>query len=127
MSQIKLDLISLEIAKRLNEILQGKGCPAENRVLICTPTGEQRSKGGLIIPGQSDDLPRKGVVIQMGPFDEDHKIYEKLIQVGTVITFGIYAGKEVELDFIPPTVLNLEEHQLTVLSATEMIYLETNQ
>ena len=91
---INLNYISVEQALRFNEILSSHGVPSENKVLILSPTGETKS-GSIIIPGNANNSkPKKGVIIQISSITEDEAFLKKILKVGSIITYGLYAGKE---------------------------------
>ena len=48
------------------------------------------------------------------------------MEVGTVITFGMYAGKE--MNFQPEQIpcVDFSKYKFTILSETEVIYMESN-
>ena len=124
--------VSKAIALQLKNALIALGCPTENRVLILSPKDQDIIQGGIIIPGQAkDELPNKGVVILQGHLDEEYKWYGDLIETGRILTYGMYAGKE--LDFDPDLFkkagieIDLDQNQFTVLSINEIIYSEINK
>lgn len=125
---IKLNFVSTSVANKLNAIVSKFGIPSENRVLILTPNQDTVTSGGIIIPGTAkEDLPRKGVVIQVGSLDETYKSYKDLLQIGMVVTYGLYAGKEIEFNNdLGELGELLKSHKFTVLSVNEIIYAETN-
>lgn len=116
--------ISLELATKIANSLRGKGLPSPGRVLICSPTGENTTTGGIIIPGTANDkdLPRKGVIIQSNQLDQ----FDNL-EVGTVVTYGMYAGKELQFSKERLPFLNMENYKFTILSESEIIYVEANE
>lgn len=124
--------ISKAVAEKIKEVLSPLGCPSEDRVLIFSPKNQEMRQGSIIIPGQVDEgVPRKGVVILSGDIQEANSSYEKLVETGRILTYGLYAGKEVDFD---PSLfreaglsLDLDQNQFTVLSITEIIYSEINQ
>lgn len=124
MSRIELDLISVKEAKELNGKLNGLGTPTGGRVLIVSPvvTADTKTKGGLYIPQEhdKDTVPRKGVVIQVGPITDEQCEEYPGIQVGAVVTYGLYAGKELD-------VVDLPNQVTTILSLNEILYIETNK
>ena len=124
--------ISALVAEKLSNVLQSVGCPTENRVLIFSPKDQEIKQGGIIIPGQvKEGVPRKGVVILSGFIDEQYASYKPLVQTGRILTYGMYAGKE--LDFDPDLLkeagieIDLDHNQFTVLSINEIIYSEINK
>lgn len=121
--KVKLNLISVERAKQLNEQLRGKGIPTQGRVLIVSPIhdGTQQTTGGLFVPGNADKdtVPRKGVVVQMGRVDNETMADYPGLDIGSIVTYGLYAGKELD-------VLDLKDQVATILSLNEVLYIETN-
>lgn len=124
MSKVELNLLSVEEAKRLNEKLKGVGTPTGGRVLIVSPkvTSETKTQSGLYIPQDhdKDTVPRKGVVIQVGYITKEQEVDYPGLQVGAVVTYGLYAGKELD-------VIDLPDQVTTILSLNEILYIETNK
>ena len=124
MSKVELNLLSVEEAKWLNEKLKGVGAPTGWRVLIVSPkvTSETKTQSGLYIPQDhdKDTVPRKGVVIQVGYITKEQEVDYPGLQVGAVVTYGLYAGKELD-------VLDLPDQITTILSLNEILYIETNK
>ena len=118
MSRIELDLISVKEAKELNDKLKGLGTPTGSRVLIISPvvTADTKTKGGLYIPQEhdKDTVPRKGVVIQVGPITDEQQEEYPGLQVGAVVTYGL-------------DVVDLPNQVTTILSLNEILYIETNK
>lgn len=117
--------ISVLKAEKLAEALKGKGAPSPGRILICTPKGEQMTQSGIIIPGSGEkELPRKGVIIQTNALEI---LDESMMKPGTIITYGMYAGKEIEFsqELIPEE--TSKNYKFTILSEAEVIYIETNK
>lgn len=104
--------------------------PNRNRVLILSPKEVNQTKSGLIIPEQvKEGVPRKGVVVKSGEITEEYKTYRELVAVGRIVTYGLYAGKELEFetDKLSPALKQLlEKNVLTVLSMNEVVYSEPN-
>lgn len=124
-----LNFISTMVAELFNKTLPG--LPTENRVLILSPKDINTTKSGIIIPGTvSEGVPRKGVVVKRGTITEEYKTYTDLTEIGRVVTYGMYAGKELEFEIRPgwpESVKNiLEKNIVTVLSLNEIIYSEAN-
>ena len=131
---IEQNFISEEQAIMINNILACKhgGSLPENRVLILTPKNDNIKVGGIFLPATTDkkDLPRKGVMVQMGHLTEDNIYYSDLLKVGRVITYGMYAGKELDFPeelFSSVDGFNPEDHTFTVLSIQEIVYTESNK
>lgn len=124
MSKVNLNLISVAKAKEIESQLMGKGIPVNDRVLIVSPEigSNTRTQAGLFIPSDADksSVPRKGVVVQLPVnFPERESDYIGL-QVGSVVNYGIYAGKEIDI-------IDIDGQIVTILSLNEIIYIETNK
>lgn len=123
-----MTFISSLVAEKFNRELPG--CPTENRVLILSPKEVNQTRSGLIIPEQvKEGVPRKGVVVKSGEITEEYKTYRELVTVGRIVTYGLYAGKELEFetDKLSPALKRiLEKNVLTVLSMNEVVYSEPN-
>ena len=123
-----LSFISAMVAAQFDKQLPG--CPTENRVLILSPKEVNQTRGGLIIPEQvKEGVPRKGVVVKSGEITEEYKTYRELVGIGRIVTYGLYAGKELEFetDKLSPALKQLlEKNVLTVLSMNEVVYSEPN-
>lgn len=124
----QLNLISTMVADLMAKCIPG--VPTENRVLIISPKDVNTTKTGIIIPGQvKEGVPRKGVVLIQGEITEDYKTYKDLTTKGKVVTYGLYAGKELEfdLDLFPEQVHDIVKNStFSVLSMSEVIYSEPN-
>lgn len=123
-----LTFISAMVADQFDKQLPG--CPTENRVLILSPKEVNQTRSGLIIPEQvKEGVPRKGVIVKLGEITEEYRTYRDLVQVGRIVTYGLYAGKELEFETDKLTSglqQLLEKNTLTVLSMNEIIYSEPN-
>ena len=128
---IKLNYISVKTAEAIRASLNGKVIPSENRVLVFSPGDEETTVGGIIIPGNvKEGKPRKGVVIIQGKLDENHTNFDELTRTGLIITYGLYAGKEVEFDkelFSPELNSIISKGKFTVLDTNEIIMAEANK
>ena len=128
---IKLNYISVKTAEAIKSVLDGKVLPSENRVLVFSPGEEETTVGGIIIPGNvKEGRPRKGVVIISGKLDENHINFEELTRTGLIITYGLYAGKEVEFDeelFSEELNTCISKGKFTVLDTNEIIMAEANK
>ena len=127
----KLNHISLTVAQKLAEVLKRDGTPTENRVLILSPKDQDTKVGDIIIPGTNKEgVPREGVVIFPGPITEDYNTYKGMVNTGVVVTYGLYAGKEVDLwEPLKLTDIELTEDkwEFTVLALNEIIYVRENK
>lgn len=130
---IKLNYISVELSEKLGKYLDKIGIPSENRFLVISPKDECTTTGGIIVPGVAKDtIPRKGVIIQKGVLTEVPPEIAENLKTGRIITYGLYAGKEIEPDYEGLTLSEKEKNTLansvfTVLSYSEIIYIEVNK
>jgi chaperonin GroES len=74
--------------------------PLQDRVVIERLSGEERTKGGLIIPDTAKEKPAQGKVIAVGPGkrDEDGKLLALDVKVGDTVLFSKYSGNEIKID-----------------------------
>lgn len=127
----KLNHISTELACKLANYLSNVGTPTENRVLILSPKDQDTRVGSIIVPGSNkEDMPREGVVIFTGPITEDYITYKSMVQTGAIVTYGLYAGKEVDLwqDVKKAGIeLSDDKWEFTVLAFNEIIFIHENK
>lgn len=133
---LQLNYLKVGYAKDLANYLSQYGIPTENRVLIISPDNDTVTKSGIIIPGSvKEGIPRKGVALTRGFIDECNQSYKDITDTGMILTYGLYAGKEVEFDlthFVEShpngsDIKKIIDHsKFYVLSLTEVIYAETN-
>lgn len=115
-----LPTLSVVAAQTLNEKLNKIGLPTVDRVVIAVNNKDFTTSSGIIIPGgNKEDVPRRGTIVQVGKISEDYRYFEELLQIGSIITYGNYAGKKIE-----PEDIELEGFDLMVLSLTEICYIE---
>ena len=62
--------------------------------------GEEKTKGGIIIPDTAKEKPMEGEVIAVGPGarGEDGKLHPLDVKKGDKIIFGKWSGTEVKID-----------------------------
>ena len=74
--------------------------PLHDRVVVRRIEGEEKTKGGIIIPDTAKEKPQEGEVIAVGPGarDESGKVQALDVQVGDRILFGKWSGTEVKLN-----------------------------
>jgi chaperonin GroES len=74
--------------------------PLHDRVVIRRLEGEEKTKGGIIIPDTAKEKPQEGEVIAVGPGarDESGKIQALDVKAGDRILFGKWSGTEVRID-----------------------------
>ena len=74
--------------------------PLHDRVVIKRLEGEEKSKGGIIIPDNAKEKPAEGVIEAVGPGarDDDGKRVLPDVMVGDRILFGKWTGTEIKVD-----------------------------
>jgi chaperonin GroES len=74
--------------------------PLHDRVLVRRIEGEEKTKGGLIIPDSAKEKPAEGIVVSVGAGarDEDGKRVKMDVKEGDRILFGKWSGTEVSVD-----------------------------
>ena len=74
--------------------------PLHDRVLVQRVEGEEKTKGGIIIPETAKEKPIRGKVKAVGPgkMTDEGKRIEMSVQAGDLIMFNKYAGTEVKIE-----------------------------
>src|SRR5579862_6050482 len=98
-------------ALRGNSCLRRLGCidwkaglmkfrPLHDRVVIRRLEGEDRTKGGILIPDTVKEKPQEGEVVAVGPGgrDESGKLTPLDLKPGERVLFGKWSGTEVKID-----------------------------
>ena len=73
--------------------------PLHDRVVIRRLEGEEKIKGGIIIPDTVKEKPQEGEVIAVGPGarDESGKLVPLDLKAGDIVLFGKWSGSEVKI------------------------------
>ena len=74
--------------------------PLHDRVVVRRLDGEEKTKGGIIIPDTAKEKPQEGEVVAVGPGgrDESGKLIALDVKAGDRVLFGKWSGTEVEID-----------------------------
>ena len=74
--------------------------PLHDRVVLRRLEGEDKTKGGIIIPDTVKEKPQEGEVVAVGPGarNEAGAIVALDVKEGDKILFGKWSGTEVKLD-----------------------------
>ncbi len=74
--------------------------PLHDRVVVRRIEGEEKTKGGVIIPDTAKEKPQEGEVIAVGPGarDESGKLVPLDVKAGDRVLFGKWSGNEVKID-----------------------------
>ena len=74
--------------------------PLHDRVLVRRIEGEDKTKGGLIIPDSAKEKPQEGEVVAVGEGarKDSGELIPMAVKAGDRILFGKWSGTEVKLD-----------------------------
>jgi chaperonin GroES len=73
--------------------------PIFNNIVVRRDDAATKSSGGIILPEQAKDKPRKGTVLAAGPGKYQDGIFvETSVKEGDKVLFGAYSGSEIDLD-----------------------------
>ena len=74
--------------------------PLHDRVLVRRIEGEEKTKGGLIIPDTAKEKPAEGEVVAVGEGArrDTGELIAPSVKAGDRILFGKWSGSEVTLD-----------------------------
>jgi chaperonin GroES len=74
--------------------------PLHDRVVVRRIEGEEKTKGGIIIPDNAKEKPQEGEIIAVGPGarDDSGKVVALDVKAGDRILFGKWSGTEVKVD-----------------------------
>jgi len=74
--------------------------PLHDRILVQRLEGEEKTKGGIIIPDTAKEKPQQGKVVSVGSgrVTEEGKIQPLDVKAGEKILFSKYAGTEVKME-----------------------------
>ena len=74
--------------------------PLHDRVLVRRIEGEDKTKGGLIIPDSAKEKPAEGEIVAVGTGarKDNGELIEMAVKTGDRILFGKWSGTEVKLD-----------------------------
>ncbi len=69
--------------------------PLADRVVLKQLVAEEKTKSGIVLPGQSQEKPQQAEVIAVGPGTDEVKME---VKKGDLVIYSKYAGTEVKLD-----------------------------
>ena len=74
--------------------------PLHDRVLVRRIEGEEKTKGGLIIPDTAKEKPAEGEVMAVGEGSrrDSGELISPAVKAGDRVLFGKWSGSEVTLD-----------------------------
>ena len=73
--------------------------PLNDRIIVKRLEGEEKTKGGLIIPDTAKEKPQRGQVVAAGKgrVNDDGKVQALEVKPGDKVLFGKYAGTEFKM------------------------------
>ncbi|OIQ80450.1 10 kDa chaperonin 1 [mine drainage metagenome] len=74
--------------------------PLHDRVLVRRLEGEEKTKGGLIIPDTAKEKPAEGEIISVGEGarKDSGELIAPAVKAGDKVLFGKWSGTEVTID-----------------------------
>jgi chaperonin GroES len=77
-----------------------KFTPLHDKVLVKRTEEEEKSAGGIVLPGSATEKPSQGEVVAVGPGkkSENGDVSPVGVAVGDTVIFGQYAGNEIKID-----------------------------
>jgi chaperonin GroES len=74
--------------------------PLHDRVLVKRIEGEEKTKGGLIIPDTAKEKPSEGEVVSVGEGarKDSGELIAPVVKAGDRVLFGKWSGTEVKID-----------------------------
>ena len=77
-----------------------KFTPLHDKVLVKRTEEEEKSAGGIVLPGSATEKPSQGEVVAVGPGkkSENGDIAPVGVAVGDTVIFGQYGGNEIKID-----------------------------
>ena len=94
--------------------------PLHDRVVVRRIEGEEKTKGGLIIPDTAKEKPSEGEVIAVGEGarKDSGELIAMTVKAGDRILFGKWSGTEVKIDGEDLLIMK-ESDILGIISATK--------
>tara|TARA_B100001027_G_scaffold107903_1_gene74375 strand:- start:175 stop:462 length:288 start_codon:yes stop_codon:yes gene_type:complete len=77
-----------------------KFTPLHDKVLVKRTEEEEKSAGGIVLPGSATEKPSQGEVVAVGPGKktESGDVSPVGVAVGDTVIFGQYGGNEIKID-----------------------------
>ena len=74
--------------------------PLQDRIIVKRLEGEEKTKGGIIIPDSAKEKPMEGKVIAVGKgkLNDSGERIAPDVKAGDTVLFSKYAGTEVKID-----------------------------
>ena len=77
-----------------------KFTPLHDKVIVKRTEEEEKSAGGIVLPGSATEKPSQGEVVAVGPGkkSENGDVSPVGVAVGDTVIFGQYGGNEIKID-----------------------------
>lgn len=74
--------------------------PLYDRVVVRRKEEEQKSAGGIVLPGSAKEKPNQGEVVAVGQGKvlDNGELRPLSVKVGDQVVFGPYAGNNIKID-----------------------------
>ncbi len=74
--------------------------PLGDRVLVEPQTAEEKTAGGILLPGSAQEKPLMGKIIAVGKGRtlENGQLVELSVKKGDVVAYGPYSGSEITVE-----------------------------
>jgi len=85
--------------------------PLHDRILVKGLEGEEKTKGGIIIPDSAKEKPMEGEVVAVGAgkVGEDGKRIALDVKVGDRVLYSKYGGTEVKIEGLEHLIMREED------------------
>jgi chaperonin GroES len=85
--------------------------PLSDRIVVKRIEGENKTKGGIIIPDTAKEKPIEGTVVAVGNGKalKDGKVRPVDVKVGDTVLFGKYSGTEIKLDGVEHIIIREDD------------------
>jgi len=95
-----LNFIEIQKHNFKGDKLMSKMRPLHDRIILKREPEEQKTTGGIIIPGTAQEKPQMAVVVALGHGKKlDNGDFVKIaLKVGDRVLLGKYSGSEVKID-----------------------------
>ena len=85
--------------------------PLGERVVIKRVEAEEKTKSGIVLPGQAKEQPQMAKVVAVGPGTSEDKME---LKEGDTVIFSKYAGTEVKFEGEEYTIMSQKDILATV-------------
>ena len=85
--------------------------PLGERVVIKRVEAEEKTKSGIVLPGQAKEQPQMAKVVAVGPGTSEDKME---LKEGDIVVFSKYAGTEIKFEGEEYTIMSQKDILATV-------------